>query len=104
MRSNYVCPRAARRATKLRLPTQIMAPGDRRRLHTVHAGGGGTITIPPGIYAINATISLDPLVRSSINIRGCDDTTLVQTAGAEVSLFGIGGEHDECGHVVLANL
>lgn len=71
---------------------------------SVAAVGGGTITIPPGIYAINGTISLDPPVGSSIGIRGCEGATLVQTARAEVPLFGIGGEDDECGHVVLANL
>jgi hypothetical protein len=71
---------------------------------SVAAAGGGTITIPPGIYAINGTISLYPPVGSSIAIRGCEGATLVQTAGAEVPLFGIGAEDDECGHVVIAKL
>jgi pectate lyase len=80
----------------------VNAAALQRLTDSVQAAGGGTITIPPGIYAINGTISLDPPVGSSIDIRGC--ATLVKTAGAEVPLFGIGAEDDECGHVVIANL
>jgi hypothetical protein len=75
-----------------------------RLTDSVAAAGGGTITIPPGIYAINGTISLDPPFGSSIDIRGCEGAALVQTAGPEVPLFAIGAEDDECGHVVIANL
>jgi hypothetical protein len=82
----------------------INAAALQRLVNNTQAAGGGTITIPPGIYAINGTISLDPPIGSSIDIRGCEGATLVQTAGAEVPLFGIGAEDDECGYVVVANL
>ncbi len=41
-----------------------------RLVNSAEAAGGGTITIPAGIYAINGTISLEPPVESSIEIRG----------------------------------
>ncbi len=70
----------------------------------VQAAGGGTIAIPPGTYAIHGTISLNPAVGSSIEIRGLGGATLVQTAGADAPLFGVGFEDDECGYVVIADL
>jgi polygalacturonase len=75
-----------------------------RLIDGVAAAGGGTVAIPPGIYAINGTVWLHPSVDSSITIRGCEGATLLQTAGAEIPLFGIGSEDDESGHVVMANL
>jgi hypothetical protein len=83
---------------------RLNAAALRRLVDEIQTAGGGTIIIPPGTYAIDGTIALNPPVGSSIDIRGRDGARLVQTAGPEIPLFSVGTEDEECGNIVIANL
>jgi polygalacturonase len=68
----------------------LNAPALQLLIDGVAAAGGGTITIPPGIYAINGTIAARSAGGLAILHSRCEGSTLVRTAATEVPLFGIG--------------